>query len=93
MILTPKQAMTTYILKIAAFFLAILSTVLGFYLQERIKRHFPAYDPVLFVAGAVFILGCGYAVMARNFFVILFVFMVTLAIPFMGRWVSIYWPY
>jgi hypothetical protein len=89
----PNFTMTTYILKIAALFFMILSVLLGFYLQGRIRKLFPSYDPVLFVAGFVFIIGCGYALMARNFIVILFVLMVTLAIPLMGRWIPMYWPY
>ena len=85
--------MTGYILKTCAGLAGILILIAGFYFQAGIRLHYPAYDPTLFIAGLVFIMGSSYAVMSRNFVVILIVIMATVAIPFMGRWIMLYWPF
>lgn len=85
--------MTTSILKTISGLILLLILSAGFYFQLEIKQRYPAYDPTLLAAGAIFVAGMIYAVMERNIIIAFVILVATIAVPFLKQWVIIYWPY
>lgn len=85
--------MTAYILKAATGFIVIMILMAGFYYQIEIRRRYPGFDPTLMATGAVFLAGMIFAVIDRNIIIAFIVIAVTVAIPFLKKWMVAYWPY